>query len=102
MSIRAERRILTDVLENQTVLVQDSIHYGMFEVSDISNLVHVDGSVEVKDISTWYLITEELASILHKHGYVVLSNHYGIWLGIEHGDSLFDINEELVEIIQHA
>jgi hypothetical protein len=102
MTPKAQRRFLNEVLDHQTALVDTCLEYGVFDHQDIRNRAHSDGETFIRPVSDWYLITEQLGATLALSGYIVLINEYGVWLGVETDTKLFNICEEVAEVLSNS
>jgi hypothetical protein len=91
----ARQLALTQISEQQTMLVDECFRAGIFTLGDILNLYDTEDNLDEPDelkrtkqlallrasISEWLPVTPSLSRRLVAHGGCVLSNIYGQWWG---------------------
>ena len=91
----ARQLALTQISEQQTMLVDECFRAGIFTLSDIVNLYDIKDALDAADalkrtkqlallrasISEWLPVTPNLSRRLVAHGGCVLGNIYGHWWG---------------------
>ena len=91
----ARQLALTQISEQQTMLVDECLRVGIFTMGDIVNLYDIKDALDAADalkrtkqlallrasISEWLPVTPSLSRRLVTHGGCVLSNIYGQWWG---------------------
>jgi hypothetical protein len=82
-----KRRWAANLLDCQTLLVEQALEIGLFDESEIEN----QRNGTERCVADWYLVDPDVVGRLREAGLVILANNYGVWWGCEDPDFLDDL-----------